>query len=184
MVIIRSAIPENSLLNQLYKNYNYTDSFQGLVTNKQKKLNPEGIAKSFFLSAPTWVSRLFWMRNKIAAFFGLKTSNAKYDLQKILRSFNGEKDQHVGLFRVFDKSENEIILGEDDKHLNFRVSLYLDRSKNDGPKTNLTISTIVVFNNWFGRLYFFIVRPFHRLIVPEMLKGMIRQLENKARSCK
>ena len=42
---------------------------------------------------------------------------------------------------------------------------------------NLTISTTVEYNNWFGKLYFFPVRPFHKLIVPAMLKGIIKKLE-------
>ncbi len=50
-----------------------------------------------------------------------------------------------------------------------------------GLKT-LTISTTVQFNNHFGKLYFLLVRPFHRLIVPAMLKGIIRQIETKSLS--
>jgi hypothetical protein len=63
--------------------------------------------------------------------------------------------------------------------LNFRVSLFL---KQQAPGTNykeLTVSTAVEFNNWFGRLYFLPVPPFHKLIVPAMLKGIVKELENK-----
>lgn len=48
---------------------------------------------------------------------------------------------------MFDKNENEIILGEDDKHLNFRVSLFIEQQSNNPQKKDLTISTTVEFNN-------------------------------------
>ncbi len=78
---------------------------------------------------------------------------------------------------MFNRTDKEVILGEDDKHLNFRVSLFLDHQINDPNKKHLTVSTTVEFNNWFGRIYFLPVRPFHKLIVPTMLKGIIKHLE-------
>ena len=80
---------------------------------------------------------------------------------------------------MFDKTDNEVILGEDDKHLDFRVSLLLDKLASKTEQKNLTITTTVKFNNSFGRLYFLPVRAFHKLIVPTMLKGIIKQLENE-----
>ena len=96
-----------------------------------------------------------------------------------LRNFRCEKGEKFGLFQVFDRTAHEVILGEDDSHLNFRVSLYIEQQTNDLTKKKLVISTVVVFNNWFGRFYFFPVQPFHHRIVPSMLKATIRQLEKK-----
>ncbi|HNP79162.1 MAG TPA: DUF2867 domain-containing protein, partial [Cyclobacteriaceae bacterium] len=85
-----------------------------------------------------------------------------------------------GLFRVYDKNDFEVILGEDDKHLDFRVSLLLvPDSKNPGIK-KLLITTLVRFNNVWGKVYFLPVRPFHKLIVPSMLNNMISQLTSNA----
>ncbi|HJV20387.1 MAG TPA: DUF2867 domain-containing protein, partial [Sediminibacterium sp.] len=70
-------------------------------------------------------------------------------------------------------------LGEDDKHLNFRVSLLINRQSDYCENKKIIISTTVKFNNWFGRLYFLLVRPFHKLIVPIMLKGIIKNIENQ-----
>ena len=66
-------------------------------------------------------------------------------------------------------------MGENDKHLNFKVSILLE--KLEANNKSITISTIVVFNNWFGKLYFFPVKPFHKLIVPIMLKSILKDLE-------
>ena len=117
------------------------------------------------------------MRNRIVSIFGLKTPDNVGDIQNKLDNFKCEPGEQLGLFKVFDKRENEIVLGEDDKHLNFRVSLFVEQLHGNEQKKELTITTTVVFNNWFGRLYFLPVRPFHKLIVPTMLKGTIRELE-------
>ncbi len=86
-------------------------------------------------------------------------------------------DQKIGFFKLFDKTNKEIILGEDDKHLNFRVSLFMDEAEDNRIEKRITISTLIVFNNWFGRIYFLPVKSFHKLIVPAMLKAMIKQIE-------
>ena len=72
-----------------------------------------------------------------------------------------------------------MILGEDDKHLNFRISLLTENLNTEQIKKEVTISTTVEFNNWFGKIYFLPVRPFHKLIVPRMLKAIIKELEKR-----
>jgi hypothetical protein len=179
MRINRSTLPDNSLLFRTRNKYDYVDSFQGLIIDKKNKLNSTDIGKAFFSSAPKWIGKLFGLRNKIVALFGLKTSDSITNRKKIPDNFKCEKGDRIGLFKIFDKTNNEIILGEDDKHLNFRVSLFVDKTSENEIEKHITISTLVVFNNWLGRLYFLPVRPFHKLIVPAMLRAMIKQLEIK-----
>lgn len=100
-----------------------------------------------------------------------------------LKNFRCEPGEQLGLFRVIARTENEVVLGEDDKHLDFRVSLQLEKSKLNNIEKELTISTLVKFHNRMGRLYFIPVKPFHRFIVPSMLKGIVREL-NTAKSFK
>ena len=128
----------------------------------------EQVTKSFITSAPVWANWLITVRNWVVSIFGLKTSGASdAEREASLKNFKCEVGNQIGLFKVFDKNEHEIILGENDKHLDFRVSLFLDRINN-----TLTVSTIVKFHNWLGRLYFLPVKPFHKLIVPTMVKVM------------
>ena len=179
MTIIKTILPECSILSGNGKRYDYLDSFQGLFVDKEDKLRPIDISKAFLLSSPKWVDRLFKLRNKIAGLFGLKTSGDIVDRQKASDTFKCEPGEQIGLFKVFGRTDDEVVLGEDDKHLNFRVSLFLDKSKDNKIQKRLTISTTVVFNNWLGRLYFLPVRPFHKIIVPTMLRGIIKHLEAK-----
>lgn len=179
MTITKTEIPKDSLLKNNNMSYDYMDSFQGQFIDKFQKIGTTEIGKSFFLSGPKWIDKLFAFRNKLVGFFGLKTSGKITDRQKMLHNFKCEKGEQIGLFKVFDKTDNEIILGEDDKHLNFRVSLFIDKQNENETNKRLIISTTVKFNNWFGRLYFLPVRPFHKLIVPTMLKGIIKNIEQQ-----
>lgn len=177
MTVKKIGLPENSILKKDGKNYDYIDSYQSDFTTKNNTISPTEIGKAFFTSGPKWVEKLFTIRNKIVGLFGLKTAGSIIDRQKQLDNFKCEPGEQLGLFKVFSRTNNEVVLGEDDKHLNFRVSLFLDQLLNETDKKTLSISTTVEFNNWFGRLYFLPVRPFHKLIVPTILKGIIKELE-------
>jgi hypothetical protein len=179
MKIIKTTLPNNSILNTSSKKYDYVDSFQGVINDFENKITSTDIGKSFFSSGPKWVGKLFNVRNKIVSVFGLKTSGKAADRQQQLENFKCEPGEQLGLFKVFNKTNTEVIIGEDDIHLNFRVSLFLENSESDTLKKNLTISTTVEFNNGFGRLYFLPVRMFHKLIVPSILKGIMKGIEKQ-----
>jgi hypothetical protein len=177
MKIAPTSFPTKSILNT--KQYNYVDSFVGDITDNENKIKAIDVAKAFFSSAPQWVDKLFTLRNKIVRVFGLKTNDNDANRAELLANFKGEVGEQLGLFKVYNSTQNEIVLGEDDKHLNFRVSLLVEQSSSVPFTKNIIITTTVEFNNWFGKLYFLPVRPFHKLIVPTMLKGIITELQTQ-----
>jgi len=164
-----NRIPELSLLNQPDTAFDYVDSYT--ATLEHEDVTVEEVTHSFFTATPAWVGWLFTLRNNIVKMFGLKISNEE-NRRDVLKATQYNIGDQLGLFKIFAKNEREILLGEDDKHLDFRVSLYLDKQAKE-----LAVTTVVKFNNWFGRLYFIPVRPFHKMIVPAMLKGIIRRLQ-------
>lgn len=129
-------LPNNSILNASHKEFNYVDSFQGVLTDVENKFTSVDVGKAFFSSGPNWVGKLFTLRNNIVSIFGLKTSGNITNRGKQLANFKCEPGEQLGLFKVFAKTENEVILGEDDKHLNFRVSLYLESQTNGTENKN------------------------------------------------
>ena len=169
------SLPKHSVL--YHTHFEYTDSFQGSFVDHENKITVTDIGKYFFTSAPKWSEHLIELRNRLVSIFGLKTSRKPKNREAMLKNFTCEPNDKIGLFTVFHKDENEVVLGEDDKHLNFRISLYKAESLRGKDTKSLTISTTVKFHNWLGRLYFMPVKPFHRLIVPRMLKGILKQME-------
>ncbi len=169
MKIIKSILPESSLLKNIPSDF--ADSYSiALNTND---LTIEQVGKSFFTSAPVWVEALLIVRDKIVGVIGLKTASDFEYRKKLINNFKCEVGEQLALFKVFDKNEHEVIIGEDDKHLDFSVSLFLDRQNH-----TLAVSTVVKINNWIGELYLLPVIPFHKIIVPAIVKGMARQLAN------
>ncbi|WP_114750176.1 DUF2867 domain-containing protein [Pleomorphovibrio marinus] len=177
MKVIRTHLPKSSILNSSHTEYHYVDSFQGVINDSENKFTSEDVGKAFFSGGPKWVEKLFEMRNKVVSLLGLKTPGNFSESEAQLENFKCEPGDRVGLFQVFAKTETEVILGEDDKHLNFRISIFLTPHTKGSTHKKLILSTTVVFKNWFGRLYFIPVRPFHKLIVPRMLKRIIDDLE-------
>lgn len=177
MKIIKTAIPEGSVLFKEENFFDYADSFKGEL-NTKRNISTNEIGRAFFTSTPQWGKNMFAFRNSIVKMFGLKTGT---DNSKSLSpdDFKIEVGEQLGIFKIFDKTANEIIMGENDKHLDFRVSIFYNKAQNSSKVNFLTISTTVKYHNWMGILYFLPVRPFHQLIVPVMLKKMIGKLEGK-----
>ena len=65
----------------------------------------------------------------------------------------------------------EIVLGEDDRHLDFRLSL-LRRTSPAG--TQLIATTVVRSHNALGRTYLTVIRPFHHLVIRASLARFAR----------
>lgn len=173
MIIQKTTIPDSSILKNKENMFNYIDSFYSEFWDNENKYDITQIMKLFTTSGSAWAVSLMKLRDKIAKRFGLKTSETSSK-----ESCNYEIGSQHGIFKIFDKTDNEIILGENDKHLNFKVSLLLEPHQDSYDKT-VSITTVVQFNNLFGKLYFFPVKPFHKLIVNSSLKNIIRQIENK-----
>lgn len=167
------TIPENSLLHS-YR-YDHTDSYKQAFVSNRTDINSTTVGKLFFSSGPKWMDRLFILRNRIVKVLGLKTSGDLKDRDEQLNRFKCESGEQLGLFKVFEKNDKEVIIGEDDKHLNFRVSLLLHNTSE--LQKELIITTIVQFNNRFGRFYFAVIKPFHTAVVRSMVKGIIRELQ-------
>ena len=73
-------------------------------------------------------------------------------------------------FKVYSKSDTEIILGEDDKHLDFRLSVLRTPDLSPTLGGQLTVSTVVHCHNLLGRIYILVIAPFHRRVVKASLR--------------
>lgn len=176
MAISEPEQPRNSLCNNGAV-YDYMDSFSSEVNDKGRSISSTDLVKAFFSSAPKWVRKLMALRDAVVGLAGLETSGSDGKRPRQLQNFRWEPSERIGPFKVFRKTNNDVILGRDDRHLNLRLSLCIEQVAH-GPQKQLTISTVVKFNNFFGRVYFLAVR--HRLIVSRMLNAIIKALEVNA----
>lgn len=73
---------------------------------------------------------------------------------------------------VCERNDDELIFGMPDSHLTFHASLWCGACQQG--RQVISITTVVRYNNRFGRIYFFFVRPFHRIIMQTMLSRVER----------
>lgn len=175
MNIVKTKIPENSLAQQSFKRIDYMDAYT-CHFQTTKEVLVDDLVYAFFDSAPQWIEKLFSFRNKVVSLFGLKTSTVD-DKDALRKNFKVEKGYSLGLFKIVEKTFNEVLMGEDDKHLNFRISFFLVKNDHDH-SYSFTLSTTVMMNNWLGKIYFLPVKPFHSLIVPGMMKSIVKHVTN------
>lgn len=171
-------IPINSNLSKTLTNINFADNYECVIYDKNNAITIEQIGKYFFMSGPKWIDALFNMRNKLAKNIGLKIPAGTKPTNDAINNFKFQIGDQYGLFKVFDKNEHEIILGEDDKHLNFRVSLFLETIDNTTFQKKLSITTAVMIHNKFGQFYLSAIKPFHKIIVTSMLNNMKKAISN------
>lgn len=156
MKVKEETLPKTEGIKHALPQVDFNDTFS--TTNHLDNLNT--ISKLVFGTVPKWVEVLLKLRNNIVKVFGLKTEKPE-DYHTDFKVGG-----YVGFFQIFSIQQNEIMLGADDKHLNFRVSIY---NSNEN-QFNIKVTTLVEYNNSFGKIYMFIIKPFHHLIVKRMVK--------------
>lgn len=177
MKVTQINIPIHSLLRHTHQKLDYQDCFQASFLDRDSLATPTETCMAFLLSVRALKQKLLNRRDKIASLFAIQ--KAKDTEMPELTNFKYETGEQLGSLKVFYRNNNEIILGANDRHLNFKISLLLEDAKPNG-KRSLNFSTGVIFNNSLGRLYFLFIKPFHKLISRRLLKDIIKELE----SCK
>ena len=167
-------IPQNSIIIESFGSTDYEDTYK-VPVNNYHDYSIDYLTALFFTSLPAWIKMLLSFRNFIVKFLGLKGGDTN-KLKEPEKSVYYPIGSDAVIFKVHNRSNNEIVMADNYKLLNFRTSLLIE--KLSGKEYGyLYCSTIVQYNNIFGRLYFFPVKPFHRMIVKTMLKIVSKKLE-------
>jgi len=147
-------LPKNSDLHKFIKKGDFVDCYNNDDVNESISITQATMVA--LAQMPKWVDGLMKIRNFAVSFYGLKTGAdiAKMPLDKT----NFIVGDHIGLFRIQSITKDEILIGEDDKHLNFLISILRH-------KGGISLATWVQTHNWFGRIYLKTIMPFHKIIV-------------------
>ena len=100
---------------------------------------------------PGWANALMRLRNLLMKPLGLKTES----------SDTGDR----AIFPVHIDETDELIIGTDDRHLNFRIAIVRQNGM-------IHMATWVHRNNLLGRIYLAVVMPFHILLT----RGAMRRI--------
>lgn len=158
------ALPPQAAIAPLYPGSDLADAYAVALPNEQAaRMDMESVARILLGSQPGWAQALMVLRDALVAGFGIKTA------QQLTQGEGGR----VGIFRIYAVTAHEIIVGEDDSHLDFRLSML--RSRDGGPHGSVTLASAVHCHNRVGRAYIMLIRPFHQLIVRRTLTRAARQ---------
>ena len=161
-------LPPASAITRCYASTDLADAFS-IELPAQASTDPEELARFIFAQQAPWIGRLMAIRDAIVGRFGLKTAR---DLAALDAGRAGAG--RVGIFKLYSASRSEVVLGEDDKHLDFRLSVLCAGGPSSGTKRQLILSTVVHCHNRWGRLYILLIAPFHRLVVQSSLRSAAR----------
>jgi hypothetical protein len=179
---IKSVLfPTNTWLNNVTP-LDYADTFMAEWVSDQVPSSDEMII-ALFCQPPSWLIFLFRVRNLLVKMLRI-TAETKFSNGCVDQTKNAEnlaeairEGRSYGMFSVPFKSQAETVLLGVDRHLDFYLSIQVQ--SNGDRQQRLSATTMVRYKNKTGRLYFFFVRPFHRLIVPVMMKKAIKKLERE-----
>jgi hypothetical protein len=157
-------LPPQSSITGLYDSTSLADAFAVRLPSGTA-LDSEVLWRFVMAQQPSWIGWLTNVRDAIVACFGLKTARRLANLP----DEEAGRDR-IAFFKVYSRSETEIVLGEDDRHLNFRLSVLRSPDSSPPPGGQLTVSTVVHCHNRLGRAYIWVIAPFHRLIVKASLR--------------
>jgi len=157
------ALPAQCSVATLYATTNLADAYAIRLPSGTSG-DPDELWRFVMSRQPSWIGWLTDLRDAIVSCFGLKTAR---ELSTLAAEARGDR---IAFFKVYDRSESEIVLGEDDRHLGFRLSVL--RSPDLSPALGglLTVSTVVHCHNVLGRAYILVIAPFHRLVVKASLR--------------
>ncbi len=141
--VTKTSLPASSNLHSHFESSDFLDCYC-----VESELSARAAAEVAF-DPPAWAAALMKLRNLLVSPWGLTTAIS-------------EDIESAGMFPIDIESEDELILGFDDKHLNFRISVMQKEQ-------HVYLATWVHPNNIGGRLYLAAILPFHILIVRDAL---------------
>jgi len=163
-------LPAHNSVSHTYPVMHLADAF-AIALPAGSSGDAEQLARFMFAQQPVWISALLRLRDLLVAGFGLKTA-----AQLAALGEQGGAAERVSIFKVYSRSAHELVMGEDDSHLDFRVSVQCSAASPgaaDGAQL-LVVSTVVHCHNRLGRAYILLIAPFHRRVVQATLQRAAR----------
>jgi hypothetical protein len=142
------AIPDNSAILDGFGEVHFQDTYQ--IPARSDK--PASYIAKELMQLPAWATALMRLRNAIVGIFGLKADNSD------------------AAFPIISEREEEVVSGLGDAHLDFRASIL-----KDSVNGTIALTTVVRFNNIWGRVYFLPVKPFHKIIMRALLRRYLKR---------
>lgn len=149
------ALPAETSLSSWFASAQLADAY-AIRLPAAVSSDPAVLASAALSSLPPGGSAIMFVRDRLVRPFGIKTMPA------IAEAGRATNHTLIGFFPVLERLGDEIILGEDDRHLDFRISFMV---RERGGHRELVWTSVVRTHGFLGNAYLAAVRPFHRLAI-------------------
>lgn len=147
MPVHKTTLPSKSALWLVFQSEDFMDCYACSST-----LEPEQAAR-VFAKMPKWAVALMALRNAVTRPFGLRIQTPD--------------TKSIGMFPILMQSADEMVMGMEDRHLDFKIAVLRDQGK-------MYLATLVSPHNLAGRAYLAAIMPFHKLLVKTAVRRMAR----------
>lgn len=154
------SLPPHSAVAAWYQAADLADAFAVTLAGPGPH-DLSSLAERALRQPAPWISTALAVRDLAVRPFGVLTSG------EMRSRLERDGRDRVDFFPVLSRSSREIVLGEDDRHLDFRLSLLLD-TRDDG-RVDLIATSVVRCHNLFGRAYLAAIHLGHVFVVRSAL---------------
>jgi hypothetical protein len=169
---MRSEVPLKSEINARLSGAYFYDCYVISISDTTP------VALDYFLTAlantPAWINFFMALRNKMVQFFGLKDLGGLGELNLSKPATAYLPGDRVGIFTLISNSPSEALLRDCDTHLDVVLSIYKHPLNSDEAGVqSVSVTTVVHTHNLLGRVYMFLVTPFHKIVAPTVLNRIM-----------
>jgi hypothetical protein len=161
-------MPSNSVLAPLYAGADLLDAF-AIRLPAEASNDIEVLARAAFERQAWWIRALTCVRDVVMVTVGVTSSRA-------VGLAAAARGPVIGYLPVLSRSATELVVGADDRHLDFRATIQLRAVAEN--ERELVTGTVVHCHNRLGRVYLAAIAPFHRVIVRANLERAVRAMKS------
>lgn len=173
MAVVKCDVPLPSVLDRRWVEAAcFRDAYRAPLRDRDARL--VDIFFALFAHFPWWMKSVLIVRNRLASWCGLAAPTASEVLHVQVKDSYRVGDK-IGLWPIFSRTDAELVVGRDNKHLDFRLSVL---KLAQGEDASVVVSTVCSVHNAYGRVYLFFIVPFHewglrRLIADAVAAGRL-----------
>lgn len=165
-----SNLPHIEEIKPYLKDANHVD-----VKTVAGRVNLRKFIASMMSHQPWWLVMLYRIRALVASILGLEKHielDGPIHISPEDISFTPGENAHF--FIVRKAKDNQYLIAEtpDDKHL--RAYIVITVENMDSGLNRFHVITIVFYKHWTGPVYFNLIRPFHHIVVRQMIRAGVQ----------
>jgi hypothetical protein len=168
MHVVECDVPSSSVLSRdLIRTAHFHDSYRAPLAHPE--LGIVDIFFALFGHTPLWMKLLLIVRNTIAGLFGLEVPTVGEIMKPEVRCAYSVSEK-IGPWPIFHIDDNEVVAGRNNKHMDFRLSVL---KAMEGDTASVVVSTTCTVHNVYGKIYLFLIVPFHRHGVRSLISNAV-----------